>query len=275
MNSDGLVAEEEVGYWDSIGAEWIRNKQDLLWRRHSDAVNIRLFLRWMGVVAYDLILKTDLFDEAVAVGLAPAIKGRCRRLIGMDISGSVTVAAKGKVGIPALTADVRSLPFPAETFEVIISNSTLDHFQDFADLVQALREFHRVLRQSGQLWITLDNASNPLIAMRNAMPFELLRKIGLVPYFVGVTCTYTQFRQTLVAAGFDVEEIGAVLHCPRAFSVRLTRFASRYFSPSFQGRVLEFLNGFERAGEWPTKYRTGHFLSARVKKRASQVPHDG
>ena len=73
--------------------------------------------------------------------------------------------------------------------------------------------------------------------------------------------------QTLDEAGFDVVEMGAVLHCPRPLSVPLTRIAERYGGPAMQRGLLRLLAGFERAGNWPTKFRTGYFLCARAVKR--------
>ena len=178
----------EVSYWDAVGVEWTKRQRDTLWRQHSDFVNCSLYSRWLGSARYDRILKTDLFDEATTGGLLPAVRHACKRVVGMDISGLVVAIAEQRVKIEGLCADVRTLPFPDESFDVVLSNSTLDHFEEFADLVRALNELCRVLRQSGELWVTLDNLSNPLVAIRNRLPFRFLQSLGLVPYYVGETC---------------------------------------------------------------------------------------
>jgi SAM-dependent methyltransferase len=259
---------EEANYWEAVGIEWTHRKKDALWRRHSDFVNRSLFARWLGSATYDRILKTDLFDEAMTTGgLLPIVLRSSNRVVGMDISSSIVSIAERRLEIAALCADVRRLPFPDQSFDVILSNSTLDHFEKFVDLVRALTELRRVLRKSGELWLTLDNLSNPLVAIRNRLPFRFLRSMGLVPYYVGASCGHARFKRVLDETGFDVSEDGAVLHCPRALSVRLTRFAERYGSPDLQRRVLRFLAKFERAGNWPTKFCTGYFLCARAVKR--------
>ena len=42
-----------------------------------------------------------------------------------------------------------------------------------------------MLKPRAPLILTLDNAANPLIAIRNALPFAMLKRSGVVPYFVG------------------------------------------------------------------------------------------
>ena len=59
----------------------------------------------------------------------------------------------------------------------------------------------------GTLLITLDNGRNPLVALRNLLPFSLLRRLGLVPYYVGPTLGPTQLIDYLRAAGFAVSPI--------------------------------------------------------------------
>ena len=85
-------------------------------------------------------------------------------------------------------ADVRSLPFADGTFDVVVSNSTLDHFRSRKELIASMRELNRVTRPGGELVLTLDNRANPVVAFRNALPFHWLNRIRVLPYYVGVTC---------------------------------------------------------------------------------------
>lgn len=52
--------------------------------------------------------------------------------------------------------------FAAETFDLVVSTSTLDHFTCREDLVTSLEEISRVLRPGGLLILTLDNPLNLL-----------------------------------------------------------------------------------------------------------------
>ena len=86
----------------------------------------------------------------------------------------IEAALARHLGLRGARADVRSLPCPDEHFDLIVSTSTLDRFDDFADLVAGLRERQRVLRPGGALILTLDNLANPAVRLPNAVPFPFL-----------------------------------------------------------------------------------------------------
>src|SRR6202030_1884380 len=102
------------------------------------------------------LLKTDLFDEAMGSGLYPLLSARARRVAALDFAPSVLAAAT--IRHPALlwcAADVRRLPFASGAFDVVVSNSTLDHFDTREEIFASLRGFHRVLRPAGILLLTM------------------------------------------------------------------------------------------------------------------------
>jgi len=80
-------------------------------------------------------------------------------------------------------ADVRQLDFGDNSIELIISNSTLDHFQQAEDIDRSLAELARVLVPGGLLLVTMDNPLNPVIALRNRLPKSLLGRTALAPVF--------------------------------------------------------------------------------------------
>ena len=98
------------------------------------------------------------------------------------------------------------------------------------------------------------------------LPFPLLQRLGLVPYFVGINCGPRGLRKMLERAGFDVIEVGAALHCPRVLAVPLCRFAQRYASPIQKERLLRLLMWFERLSKGPLRFLTGHYVTVRAKK---------
>src|SRR5574341_1753589 len=105
-------------------------------------------------------------------------------VFGIDLSLLTVRAAKLRHhGLKATGADVRHLPFADGVFDVIVSNSTLDHFESSDEIISSLQELHRVLRTGGQLLLTLDNLANPLISLRNVLPFGLLNRLNIVPYY--------------------------------------------------------------------------------------------
>jgi len=258
----------ETEYWDASAETWQQAGQHVLWRVHSDAVNKALFACWLPEERVERLLKTDLFDEACCDGLYPFLASRTQTLIGIDLSAATVRAAKSRYsGLQAASGDVRCLPLADGVFSAVVSNSTLDHFESLDEIVVSLRELHRVLRTGGQLLLTLDNLANPVIALRNAMPFSLLHRLGIVPYYVGATCGPRQLRRILQQLDFEVLEVEAVMHCPRVLAVAVASVLEKRARPATQRRYLSFLKVFERLSAWPTRFLTGHLVAVKATKR--------
>lgn len=243
-------------------------RRQTVWRVHSDAVNSAWLVRRLSPGSIHRLLKTDLFDEAVAVGLYPLLAAPARTVVGVDLDGSVIRAARTRYAhIQGAWADVRFLPFAPGAFDVVVSNSTLDHFDRVADIAASLDELYRILRPGGQLLLTLDNLANPVVALRNALPFRPLHALGIVPYRVGAACGPRQLRRAVHAAGFDVLEVDAILHCPRVLAVAAAALLERIGSARAQRRFLRCLMPFEHLAGWPTRFLTGYFTAIVARKR--------
>lgn len=260
------ASQSDAEYWDVVAGDWAGQERQKLWRVHADSVNSALLRRWLPAATTHAgrILKTDAFDEAVGVGLAPFL-GEHGTLTVMDVSAVILEAVSGKYpDVEAVCADARALPFDDGRFDLVLSNSTLDHFPSLADVERGLAELHRVLRPGGTLVVTLDNLANPLVALRNLLPFGLLRRLGLVPVYVGASCGPRRMRRLLEDAGFRVEETTAVMHCPRVVAVPLCGLLDR--RPGRRGGrvLLRALSGCEHLGRLPTRFVTGHFVAARA-----------
>ncbi|MDF1551817.1 MAG: class I SAM-dependent methyltransferase [Deferrisomatales bacterium] len=255
-------------YWDRVAREWREGHPQQLWRAHSDALYRDLLARWLPAAAPGRLLKTDLFDEAVGEGLYGALAARASTVVGVDLSVETGGRAhRNHPGLLAVGGDARRLPFASDTFDVVFSNSTLDHFDSREEIVESLREIGRVLRPAGTLLITLDNLSNPVVALRQVLPFQLLNRLGLLPYRVGATYRPAGLRRALEQCGFAVDRTGAVLHCPRALVVALARLLEKRGSTRARARFLRFLGGFEQLSAWPTRFATGYYVAARAVKR--------
>ena len=224
-----------------------------------------MFAAWWPARRVERALKTDLFDEAVGEGLYALLASRARCVIGIDIAEATLRAARTRLsGQPVLGADVRQLPFADGVFDVVVSNSTLDHFETEAELAASLGELRRVLRPGGELLLTLDNPLNPLVALRNALPFALLHGLGLTPYRVGVTCDPRRLRQLLEHAGFAAGEFAAVLHCPRVWAVKRAATVQVCGDAAGEQRFLRGLMKWERLGRWSTRWLTGYFVAVKA-----------
>jgi ubiquinone/menaquinone biosynthesis C-methylase UbiE len=76
--------------------------------------------------------------------LARAPRGRSwERRIGIDLTEQGSYG-----GVEVIRADARDLPFENETFDLVLSNSTLEHIPDFW---RASYEMRRVLAPGGTL----------------------------------------------------------------------------------------------------------------------------
>jgi SAM-dependent methyltransferase len=253
--------------WNSALEPLLGEPAGGLWRLHSDATNASLFERWLPAQSCANLLKTDLFDEAMGSGLYPLLTAHARRVAAIDVAPTVLAAATMRYPeLLAAAADVRRLPFASGSFDIVVSNSTLDHFDTRDEILASLRGFHRILRPGGRLLLTMDNLANPAVALRNALPYALLRRLNLVAYPLGATAGPRRLRRMLNDVGFDVLETVALLHCPRALAVALARRCARRGTPDAKERFLRTATRWERLARWPTRYLTGYFVGINARK---------
>jgi len=169
-----FYAETMNSIWESVArSPHPSGYLDPLVARQKREAHLQLVRRWLRGLNPQSVLKTDLFEEAfgedrVLFDLAPGAK----QAVGIDIAVGTIAAARRHcpaAGFSFLASDVRALALRTGSFELVFSNSTLDHFETRAELLAALRELVRVVRPSGLLAITLDNPWNPL--------YPLLRRL--------------------------------------------------------------------------------------------------
>ncbi len=266
-------AETTGAHWDHVAALWLESGAQEIWRRHSDAVNLRLLDRWFPP-SVRRVLKTDLWDEAVGAGLYPALAARSQSVVGVDVSGTIAAAAGARyAALATMRADVRRLPFEDESFDAVVSNSTLDHFRSVDDIAKALVELRRVLRADGTIILTLDNPTNPLVALRGLLPRSAFDAVWsrhgelaarIAPDSLGATCGTSTLERLVSAAGFRVSDRGAIMHCPRVLAVVISDQLQRHASAAAAERFLHALLLFEVLERLPTRFFTGHFVAIRA-----------
>ena len=243
------AGDTDRAYWDTIAV--VEDGLPSGWRHHAREQHLALIRRWVPVME-GRWLKTDLYEERdVDRALLPYLGGAS--WIGLDLSPELLRIARpsGSV-LSGVAADVRCLPLADASIDGIVSTSTLDHFDHRRHIVRALTELRRVLRDGGQLVLTLDNPRNPLIRARNALPQGVARRTGLVPFSVGETMDEADGRRALVGAGFEIRAVEHLLHAPHVVGTRLAAFEW------YEHRVLPRFAalGRTRIGPW-----TGHYVA--------------
>lgn len=239
----------DAAYWNSIA-----DQDDRLpagWRHHGRRVHQDLIRRWVGEPT-GRWLKTDLFEER-----SPdrALPGAFPSATWVAVDLSLATVSRARSGLPAglvAATDLRRAGLATAAFDGVLSTSTLDHFDDPADLRRSLAELARVLRPGGTLVLTLDNPRNPLIRARNALPERLARRTGLVPFSVGHTLDEAGGRAALEEVGFRVRDSEHLLHAPHVIGTRPARWGW------YERRVLPRLDRL--AGTAAAPY-TGHYVA--------------
>ncbi len=75
-------------------------------------------------------------------------------VVGIDISKGLLKLAKNKYPyIKFVLGDFRTLPFPEDYFDCIWAHASLVYLETIRDVKKSLREFHRVLKNRGVLYI--------------------------------------------------------------------------------------------------------------------------
>ncbi len=257
---------KETRQWNEVARYWRDARPQRLWRAYSDLVHTRLLERWLPAQPASRVLKTDVFDEFAATGLAPFLASRARTVVGLDVSEEMLRGVTGTSSLRRVAADARGLPFRDASFDLVVSNSTLDHFDSLAGLEQALTEIARVLRPGGELLLTLDNLANPVVALRNVLPARPLLATGVIPYRMGASCGPGRLRRLVDAAGLTTVELGTLLHCPRLPAVAAARLLAPHDGPRLRRWFFRGLEAWEALGHWPTRFLTGYFLALRARR---------
>jgi len=232
------------------------------WRRYCDALHTQLLDRWWPNTPVRRALKTDLFDEATGPGLVGYLEQRVPEVVAVDLSSMAVRAAHGRGVRRSVRADVVNLPFANASFDLVVSNSTLDHLDDRQAIEEALRELRRVTAPGGTVIVTLDNPRCPVVAVRSRLPHGLLRRSGLVAYDLGPTLSGPTLADTLTQIGLEVDDTGTMMHTLRVTAIRS---AARTTDPAaWVARALRR----EGRSRWPTAQFSGHFVAVRATRPA-------
>ena len=268
---------KEAEHWGQVARGWtVKGYANELLAEHKRKTYLSLIARWAEVTEKQRILKTDLFAEAFGVeqflfDIAPANSN----IVGIDVSIEIVAQAKRQAeqrGMDAgkyLCCDVKQLPLRNNSIDLIISDSTLDHFPSEADIVTALKELGRVLRRGGTLILTIDNKSN--LTYPPYFMIRLWMKLGLSPYFIGRTLSLAKLKHTLEKIGLSVEGSTAILHYPHPDG--LVRWLERSLRKLSRGKldnaIRKGLACLERLEGKRTRYLTGRYIAVKAVKQGT------
>ena len=253
------------GLWQRVGerdnASWYLHPLVAVQKRQ---IHMELTARWTAGFTAGRVLKTDLFEEAFGddvffVSAFPAGTW----MAGMDTAEATVRRARARQRELrfALATDARRIGLRSESIDLIISNSTLDHFDTEGEFLAALAELERILRPGGRLILTLDNPANPLYP-----PLRWMSRRGWAPFPLGYTPQTATLERALTKLGLRVREQDWLIHNPRLLSTAIFQALDRLTGRRGDSLARGLLAVFARLGDTPLKRWSACFNAYCVEK---------
>ncbi len=225
---------------------------------------------WVRTSAGDrpkgVVLKTDLFEEAYGDDrIFDDLLPEMRLAVGMDLELRTATAAARRYSpaFHSIVCDARRLAFRTASLDVVVSPSTLDHFDGIQGLAESLDELARVLRPGGALLISLDNPRNPT--------YQILRCLSRgtwMPFSLGRTVALPALERMLGERGFRIEGTGYLIHNPRGISTVIFLALRKAFGRFASAPIRVLLGAFALFGKLPSRSLTGCFLTVSATRLA-------
>ena len=197
-------------FWEDVGAGFPSLKGAASTRYYFECERL-LCEEFFPPVQDLLVLKSDLWDEAKNSEILLWLADKGARPAGIDLAFEVVREAGKRLAVyqPSLAvADIRTLPFPPDTFDLLYSMGTIEHFEDSA---AAVREFFRVLKPSGVAIVGVPNKLDPFL---RPLLVHLWNAFGRYPYGREKSFTAGGLKRLLESAGFRAFGRGGILFLP-------------------------------------------------------------
>jgi len=241
---------------------------DSILGRYKAEEFISLLKKWANLSGDKRMLKTDLHEEAFGddqILFSLANKGL--NISGLDIcQETVSMANIKKTSYGYnhnyIRADVRNLPFCNDSFDIVFSSSTLDHFTSEGDFIISITELKRVVKSAGTIIIALNNKGNT--------NFYFWLKAGrlfkVIPYPVQFY-SLRRAKEILEHLGLTVLDEEAIVHIISPLNtilLFLRRFIDSHIIDKLAAKCVSFFRWLEKRKM--IKYNTGWFIAFRCIK---------
>lgn len=252
-----VVGETDSWYLDPLAA--IQKRE----------ANMGFIRRWSEGFQAETLVKTDLFEEANGLDriLFDLDCGQ-ERTLGFDIwiPTAIRAGMRGRgSGVGFMAADARRLPLADESVDLIVSTSTLDHFDHAREFEASIEDLARVLKPGGRLLLTVDNPSNPTYQM-----LRLACRIPGAPFTLGYTPTKRRLTKNLEENRLKPIGWESLLHNPRLFSTLLFLAMRKTMGRKADGAVGFALDAFAKLGQLPTRDLTSCFHAVCAEKQSEK-----
>jgi ubiquinone/menaquinone biosynthesis C-methylase UbiE len=214
-----------------------------------------------------LLLKTDLWNEAKNTEILGWAADQGARPVGFDIALDLVRQATAVFGnhrFSFLNSDVRHLPFASDSFDLLYSMGTIEHFPEYK---LATSELFRVMKPNGTAIIGVPNKLDPFL--RPLLVF-VLSVFGRYPYGMEKSFTPAGLQRLLESVGFEVSTRTGILFMPGW--LRMLDLWCHYRCPPatrVTGWFVKFFAWLYR--RFPAVRRFGYLTACVARKPAGEI----
>lgn len=210
MRSAEKSQQDYNGFWSTVGTDFPSLKGAPSTDYYAECEQLLLHDHFPDL-AGKLLFKTDLWDEAKNSEILLWAAERGARVAGADISLATVGEARRLLRRrrPLFTGgDVRRLPFPEATFDLVYSMGTIEHFPETS---RAIEEIARVLKPGGSALVGVPNLLDPFL---RPLMVAILDRFGLYGYGLEKAYSHRTVAKMLEAAGLTVVARSGILFMP-------------------------------------------------------------
>ena len=209
---DSSLRERQRRDWDRIAAS-VRDFAAAPSTLYYRECEMALIEHAVGDLAGKRVLKLDLWNEAFNTRILKWMRSQGADVFGLDLSRVVAhrahrnAVAEGNP-LALLRADIRELPFPSGSFDVVYTMGTIEHIDEYP---QSLREIQRVLKPGGRAIVGVPHKWN--LFLRPLMVW-ILDAFGQYLYAPEKSFSSGELRRDLETAGLQPMERTGILTLP-------------------------------------------------------------